>query len=281
MIPSRSENQLLIGEVAQLLGTTPKAIRHYEKVGLLNKLERSESGYRLYTANDLLRLHRIKKLQYLGLSLLQIKNVLEDGDSGIEFERVLKTLLGEVESQIEHFEGRQHNLRRMLAEEATFEEDISDPDEKPHVVGLLEEHLGELWNNLDPLILKQMTGFWNTLDGFHWPEGYKGFQKSLARYIGNHPAECKRLLALEERLAVLAHRPESSHEVEQLAEDYAVFFENSAFAAEIRGELEQAEKFMNGLETILAGVVVNAMSTTQKRCMELLGELLSSRKATL
>jgi|GEM_PF-1732905 len=48
--------QLHIGEIAQLLGVTPKAIRHYQKVGLLAEPERTEAGYRLYGAQELLRL---------------------------------------------------------------------------------------------------------------------------------------------------------------------------------------------------------------------------------
>ncbi len=55
--------RLRIGEVAKLLGVTPKTLRHYEKVGLLRQPERTEAGYRLYCADDLLRLHRIKRLQ--------------------------------------------------------------------------------------------------------------------------------------------------------------------------------------------------------------------------
>ena len=42
--------RLRIGEVAELLGVTPKAIRHYHKRGLLAEPTRSEGGYRLYTA---------------------------------------------------------------------------------------------------------------------------------------------------------------------------------------------------------------------------------------
>ena len=68
--------QLHIGEIAQLLGVTPKAIRHYQKVGLLAEPERSEAGYRLYGAQNRLRLQRIRRLQALGLSLKQIKVVL-------------------------------------------------------------------------------------------------------------------------------------------------------------------------------------------------------------
>ena len=61
--------RLRIGEAARLVGVTPKTVRHYEKIGLLPAAERSESGYRLYAANDLLRLNRVKRLRSLGLSL--------------------------------------------------------------------------------------------------------------------------------------------------------------------------------------------------------------------
>lgn len=121
-----------------------------------------------------------------------------------------------------------------------------------------------------------MKGFWNTLDSFQWPEGYQHFQEALVRYMANHPDECERLLALEERLAALAHVPENSREVERLAEDYAMFFEQSTFSGEMFGGMEQVEEPMGGMETMLSGVVMNAMSPAQKRCMELLGERLGS-----
>lgn len=276
MNPSRPEDRLLIGEVAQLLGTTPKAIRHYEKLGLIDEPERSQSGYRLYTANDLLRLNRIKKLQNLGLSLQRIRNLLGDGSSGLQFEGVLQALLGEVESQIEHLERRRDELRRMLAEEVVSEEELSESDEEPHIFGALREHLGERYEDLDTRMLEQMKGLWNTLDSFQWPEGYKDFQEALARYMADHPDECERLLALEERLAALAHVPESSGEVEQLAEDYAAFFKESNFSEEVFGQTGEIEQPMGGMEAMLSGVVMNTMSPAQRRSMELLGERLGS-----
>ena len=54
--------QLHRGEIAQLWGVTPKAIRHYQKVGLLAEPEHTEAGYRLYGAQELLRLQRIRRL---------------------------------------------------------------------------------------------------------------------------------------------------------------------------------------------------------------------------
>ena len=69
-----------IGEATRLVGVTAKALRHYEKVGLLKEAERSESGYRLCSANGLLCPQRVKKLQSLGRSLRQVGSAL--GDEG-------------------------------------------------------------------------------------------------------------------------------------------------------------------------------------------------------
>lgn len=66
--------RLRIGEVARLVGVTPRTVRFYEKIGLLIEAERS--GYRLYSADDLLRLHRVRKLQSLGFSLKRVWDVL-------------------------------------------------------------------------------------------------------------------------------------------------------------------------------------------------------------
>ena len=108
---------LRIGEVAKLLGVTPKTVRHYEKVGLLRQPERSEAGYRLYRADDLLRLHRIKRLRSLGLSLAQVKAVPGEPGSGNELRGVLEALLGEIEGEIRTLQGRRNRLREMLSKE--------------------------------------------------------------------------------------------------------------------------------------------------------------------
>lgn len=219
--PKFPKERLLIGEVARLLGITPKAIRHYEKLGLLDEPERSESGYRLYTASDLLRLHRISKLRTLGLSLRRIESILGDGDCSIEFEGVVEALLGEIEAQIGNLERRRADLRRMLKDEVAVHEEIPLPEEEPYAFTIFREHLGERWDSLDSQTLGQMREFWSTLDAFEWPRGYSEFQENLALYMAEHPGECERILVLEERLATLAQLPEDASEVEILAGDYA------------------------------------------------------------
>ena len=261
----RSRERLLIGEVAELVGITPKAIRHYEKLGLLGKPGRSESGYRLYSADDLLRLHRIKKLRSLGLSLERIRGILGGGGTGIELGSVLEALLGEVENQIEHLEQRRARLREMLAEE----DDPSAAGEEPRMFELARRHLAGHWDNATPEALEQEKKFWKTLDAFRWPRGYREFQEALVLYLADHPKEYEELLALEERLAALADLPEGSPEVGTLARDLAAHFEKNPLP---EGLSEGAAWGAGHMQSALSGVVLGSMSAAQKRCMELMQE---------
>jgi DNA-binding transcriptional MerR regulator len=68
----------LIRAFAELTGVTVKALRHYERRGLLAP-RRTDTGYRRYTRRDLERLERIIALKSLGLSLTQIKTLLDPG----------------------------------------------------------------------------------------------------------------------------------------------------------------------------------------------------------
>jgi len=65
-----------VQEFAKLAGITSKALRHYERVGLL-KPARSNSGYRLYSERDFNRLEQIVALRFLGLPLREIRTALE------------------------------------------------------------------------------------------------------------------------------------------------------------------------------------------------------------
>lgn len=65
-----------IGELASKTGVTTKTIRFYELHGLLEVPRRTESGYRIYSQDDVGRLEFIKKAKHIGLSLEEIKDIL-------------------------------------------------------------------------------------------------------------------------------------------------------------------------------------------------------------
>ncbi len=92
------------GETARRLGVTTKALRVYEREGLVTPY-RAESGWRLYGPAQIARLHQIIVLRDLGLSLNSIKKLL---GSHSRLRDVLRL-------QRESLESQQDKIRRAIA----------------------------------------------------------------------------------------------------------------------------------------------------------------------
>lgn len=70
---------LSIGEVSQRSGITVRALRHYEKLGLVSP-RRTEARQRVYAYRDIARLHHIQMLKRTGLTLAKIKSMITSTD---------------------------------------------------------------------------------------------------------------------------------------------------------------------------------------------------------
>ncbi|MFD2368557.1 MerR family transcriptional regulator [Brevibacillus sp. GCM10020057] len=69
-----------IDEVAQKTKLTKRALRYYEELGLVAPSGRTDSGYRVYTDEDVERILRVKDMRdLLGASLHEIKEMVELG----------------------------------------------------------------------------------------------------------------------------------------------------------------------------------------------------------
>jgi len=64
-----------IGQLANLVAVSPRTIRYYEEIGLLNSIKRMEGGKRVYTDQDCQRLQFIKRLKHLGLTLAEMQEL--------------------------------------------------------------------------------------------------------------------------------------------------------------------------------------------------------------
>jgi MerR family transcriptional regulator, thiopeptide resistance regulator len=67
-----------IKEFAALTGVSVRALRHYDRLGLL-KPRRTTSGYRVYSENDLAVLEQIVSLKFIGIPLRDIRRLLRSG----------------------------------------------------------------------------------------------------------------------------------------------------------------------------------------------------------
>ncbi|MBW8777793.1 MAG: Cu(I)-responsive transcriptional regulator [Burkholderiales bacterium] len=66
-----------IGEAAARSGVSAKMIRHYETLGLLPRVERTDSGYRQYGDREVHTLKFIRRSRDLGFSMAEIAELLQ------------------------------------------------------------------------------------------------------------------------------------------------------------------------------------------------------------
>lgn len=73
---------MLIGEVADATGVSTKALRYYERQGLLDEPDRTGGNYRDYSSQVIDRVEFIKQAQAAGFTLRQIGEILAIRDDG-------------------------------------------------------------------------------------------------------------------------------------------------------------------------------------------------------
>lgn len=107
-----------IGELAKRTALTVDAIRFYERRKLLPTAPRSTGRFRLYTTDDIERIRFVRRMQHLGFSLQEIKEL-----TGIRADRAhacsavrqfLKTKLADVGLKIRELEQLESELRADL-----------------------------------------------------------------------------------------------------------------------------------------------------------------------
>jgi DNA-binding transcriptional MerR regulator len=103
---------LTVGEVSTRLGVTVRALHHWDEIGLARPSLRTAAGYRLYTAGDLERLHRIVVYREIGLSLDRIRAVLDDSTADVP--QALRAQRTQVAERIDRLQQLSAGLDRMI-----------------------------------------------------------------------------------------------------------------------------------------------------------------------
>ena len=122
-----------IGELAEAAGTTTKTLRFYEEQGVLPAAERTPSGYRDYTPGAVARIDFVHRGQAAGLTLAQIKQILDIRDHGQapcgHVRDLLDARLAEIDRQITDLLALRDNVAALRDAAADPEPDTCSADE--------------------------------------------------------------------------------------------------------------------------------------------------------
>lgn len=112
-------DQLIIGELARRGGVHIETVRYYERLGLLPEPPRSQSGYRIFSPDDVRRVRFIKRAQELGFSLKEIKELLalriEPHTTRADVRKRAEAKIANIDEKIRTLRAMRESLARLTA----------------------------------------------------------------------------------------------------------------------------------------------------------------------
>ncbi|MBI4528503.1 MAG: heavy metal-responsive transcriptional regulator [Deltaproteobacteria bacterium] len=131
---------LTIGKVARRVGIRPSAIRYYERQGMLQPTMRGANGYRTYNDAAVKLLLFVKRAQSLGITLKEIRPLLNLATQGQQpcshVKQLARNHLREIDNKIRELQGLRKQLRALLRRKVS----------RPHA------------NEICPMIERRATG---------------------------------------------------------------------------------------------------------------------------
>ena len=107
-----------IGTAARLSNLSAKMVRHYESLGLLASVARTDNGYRQYNQADVRTLQFIKRARDMGFSMAEISELVSlwnnRSRSSASVKRVAQKHVDELTQRIEALQAMQRTLASLL-----------------------------------------------------------------------------------------------------------------------------------------------------------------------
>jgi DNA-binding transcriptional MerR regulator len=116
-----------IGEFSEKTGISIRTLHYYDEIGLLRPEKHPASGHRIYHHHDIMTLQRILSLKFLGYSLHQIAEMLNEPGFSVDFIETLQLHMEALEkkkNQIEKSINAIKRVIRLLKEEGEVESDV-------------------------------------------------------------------------------------------------------------------------------------------------------------
>jgi Cu(I)-responsive transcriptional regulator len=108
-----------IGTAARLSNVSAKMLRHYESMGLLSPVARTDSGYRQYGEADVRTLQFIKRCRSLGFSMAEIAELVDlwhnRKRTSASVKRIAQKHVDDLSQRIEAMQAMQRTLASLLA----------------------------------------------------------------------------------------------------------------------------------------------------------------------
>ena len=107
-----------IGQAAEQSGVSTKMVRHWESLGLLGRVQRTDSGYRQYNRADVHLLRFIKRARELGFSMAEIAELVglwkDKRRASAKVKRVAQKHLDELSQRVAALQDMQQTLALLI-----------------------------------------------------------------------------------------------------------------------------------------------------------------------
>jgi MerR family transcriptional regulator, repressor of the yfmOP operon len=146
VVVNGTKGLIRVGEVAERMEVSPRTIKYYEELGLVEPEERSAGGYRLYGSKEIERLERILRMKSIGYSLAAIRELLAVRDTAQEADRVtvLRTATEHLKEREREVSGRILKIREDLERAESLREELERD------IALCERRIRELGGSERP-----------------------------------------------------------------------------------------------------------------------------------
>lgn len=143
----RAQGTLRSGELAKATAVSADTIRHYERIGVLPKAERTESGYRVYPAEVIERVRVVRRALRIGFTLSELADIFKTRDAGgvpcrRVFELAQQKLAG-IRTDIDALRQTEEHLHKVL-EDWKIRVGRAGRGEKAHLLQSLTDAVGDV-----------------------------------------------------------------------------------------------------------------------------------------
>ena len=139
-----NNNKFSIGEFSEKTGIPIPTLHYYDEIGLLRPEKNPSSGHRIYNYQDIIILQKILSLKFLGYSLDEIKNLLNETSFTVDLNESLSLHLQALEKEKKQIEQSMKSINRvirLIEEEGTVDSNLI----LNLIHGMRVEHIQKEW----------------------------------------------------------------------------------------------------------------------------------------